>query len=130
MANNGGAKILGHSRVPDSKNQPRPSSLNILHRRGRHAEAQWDITCLCVARVKDEVDFAGSGRPMATHVGQMMGGLMDEPERMGQVILGLLGMVVRLSDGNAALQGRPGGFLELVTHLVDAADTESGGYKG
>lgn len=83
-------------------------TLQLIKTKDRASEAKFDGVGLCVARLLD--DMGGNGEAVKA----MMADLMDDRRRLGGVTLTLLEMIHTLANG------RPNGFAELVTYLVDA----------
>jgi hypothetical protein len=82
--------------------------VNLIKKRTRAEEAQYDTVGLCLAMIQDQVQGGSSIREA------MLGDIMsDSPERMASCVLTLLAMVRDLADV------RPGGFMMLCDYLVD-----------
>lgn len=82
--------------------------INLVKKRTRAEEAQYDTVGLCLAFLQDQVQGGSATREA------MLGDIMaDDRERMASCVLTLLAMVRDLADV------RPGGFMMLCDYLVD-----------
>jgi hypothetical protein len=83
-------------------------AVNLIKKRTRAEEAQYDTVGLCLAFLQDQVQGGSATREA------MLGDIMsDSPERMASMVLTMLAMVRDLADRS------PGGFMMLCDYLVD-----------
>lgn len=89
--------------------QPKISGL--ILQRNKAESARYDAIGLCVARLMDDTLPVGKNPYMQN----MMGDLIQEPERLGAATLTIIGMLKQMANGN-----RPGGWGLLIDYLIDS----------